>query len=73
MPNAVIAHDPAGRFDLDKLKAEAQGWPGLDGMDLVPDVTSGQSYTWDEPLYFANGAHIVIGGTGTTTVAFQVR
>ena len=48
MPNAVIAHDREGRFDLPKLKAEAKAWPGLDGMDLVPDVTSGQSYTWDE-------------------------
>jgi carbamoyl-phosphate synthase small subunit len=48
MPNAVIAHEPSARFDLDKLKAEAKAWPGLDGMDLVPDVTSGQSYTWDE-------------------------
>ena len=48
MPNGVIAHDPNGKFDLDKLKAEAAAWPGLDGMDLVPEVTSGQSYTWDE-------------------------
>lgn len=48
MPNAVIAHEPSAKFDLDKLKAEARAWPGLDGMDLVPDVTSGQSYTWDE-------------------------
>jgi carbamoyl-phosphate synthase small subunit len=48
MPNGVIAHDPTGSFDLDKLKAEAAAWPGLDGMDLVPEVTSGQSYTWDE-------------------------
>jgi carbamoyl-phosphate synthase small subunit len=47
-PNAVIAHDPGGNFDIDKLKAEAAAWPGLDGMDLVPEVTSGQSYTWDE-------------------------
>jgi carbamoyl-phosphate synthase small subunit len=48
MPNGVIAHEPSGVFDLEKLKAEAKAWPGLDGMDLVPDVTSGQSYTWDE-------------------------
>jgi carbamoyl-phosphate synthase small subunit len=48
MPNGIIAHEPAGRFDLKKLKAEAKAWPGLDGMDLVPDVTAGQSYTWDE-------------------------
>ncbi|MBA4173902.1 MAG: carbamoyl phosphate synthase small subunit [Hyphomicrobium sp.] len=48
MPNGVIAHEPSGAFDLAKLKAEAKAWPGLDGMDLVPDVTTGQSYSWDE-------------------------
>jgi carbamoyl-phosphate synthase small subunit len=48
MPNGVIAHEPSGRFDLDKLKAEAKAWSGLLGLDLVPEVTSGQSYSWDE-------------------------
>lgn len=48
MPNAVIAHEPSGRFDIDKLKSEAKAWSGLVGLDLVPDVTCGQSYTWDE-------------------------
>jgi carbamoyl-phosphate synthase small subunit len=48
MPNAVIAHDPTGKFDLDALKKEAREWPGLVGMDLVPMVTSGQRFSWDE-------------------------
>ncbi len=48
MPNAVIAHEPSGRFDLDALKREALAWPGLVGMDLVPMVTTGQRFTWDE-------------------------
>jgi carbamoyl-phosphate synthase small subunit len=48
MPNAVIAHQPSGKFDLDKLKKEARDWPGLVGMDLVPKVTSGQRFSWDE-------------------------
>ncbi len=48
MPNGVIAHEPSGKFDLAKLKADAKAWPGLLGLDLVPDVTSGQSYAWDE-------------------------
>jgi carbamoyl-phosphate synthase small subunit len=48
MPNAVIAHAPDGKFDLAALKAEARAWPGLVGMDLVPMVTSGQRFTWDE-------------------------
>jgi carbamoyl-phosphate synthase small subunit len=48
MPNAVIAHAPDGTFDLDALKKEARAWPGLVGMDLVPMVTSGQRFDWDE-------------------------
>jgi len=48
MPNAVIAHARDGKFDLDALKKEAREWPGLEGMDLVPMVTSGQRFTWDE-------------------------
>ena len=48
MPNAVIAHVPNGRFDLGALRRKAREWPGLVGMDLVPMVTSGQRFTWDE-------------------------
>jgi carbamoyl-phosphate synthase small subunit len=48
MPNAVIAHQPNGKFDIAALKKEAREWPGLVGMDLVPKVTSGQRFTWDE-------------------------
>jgi len=54
MPNGVIAHEPSGVFDIDKLKAEAKAWPGLLGLDLVPEVTSGQSYTWDEQRWVWN-------------------
>ncbi len=48
MPNAVIAHQPEGRFDRSALIAEAAAWPGIFGMDLVPEVTSAQRYEWDE-------------------------
>src|SRR5689334_13966487 len=48
MPNAVIAHDAAGAFDRAALHREAADWPGLVGMDLAKDVTTGQSFTWDE-------------------------
>jgi carbamoyl-phosphate synthase small subunit len=48
MPNAVIAHAADGRFDLDALRKEAREWPGLVGMDLVPMVTAGQRFTWNE-------------------------
>jgi carbamoyl-phosphate synthase small subunit len=48
MPNAVIAHDPDGKFDVEALKREAAAWSGMVGLDLAKDVTCGQSYTWDE-------------------------
>jgi carbamoyl-phosphate synthase small subunit len=48
MPNAVIAHEPTAQFDLDALMKEAREWPGVVGMDLVPMVTSGQRFSWDE-------------------------
>src|SRR6185503_11896493 len=48
MPNAVIAHEPAGRFDHAALKAEASAWPGLIGMDLAKEVSVTQRYDWDE-------------------------
>ncbi len=51
MPNAVIAHEPSGVFDLDALKEQAREWPGLVGMDLVPMVTSAQRFGWDETAW----------------------
>ena len=46
MPNAVIAHLPSGDFDIDALQAMARQWPGLEGMDLVPDVTTPERYPY---------------------------
>jgi carbamoyl-phosphate synthase small subunit len=48
MPNAVIAHAPDGKFDLDALHARAQAWSGLDGLDLAKEVTTAQSYVVNE-------------------------
>ncbi|GBE42588.1 carbamoyl-phosphate synthase small chain [bacterium BMS3Bbin10] len=51
MPNAVIAHDEKGAFDIDALKKEASEWHGIEGLDLAKEVTCGQSYEWDETLW----------------------
>ena len=51
MPNAVIAHAPDGKFDLAALKKEAAQWPGIDGMDLVPGVTTAQRYDWRDTTW----------------------
>jgi len=65
MPNAVIAHEPSGAFDLDALKREAKAWPGLVGMDLVPMVTTGQRFTWEQtPWRWGQGYGEQSGGKG---------
>jgi carbamoyl-phosphate synthase small subunit len=57
MPNAVIAHSPTGQFDIADLKRQAAAWPGLEGMDLVPMVTSAQRYGWDETTWTLGHGH----------------
>ncbi len=47
-PNAVIAHNRNGKFDLDALITMAREWPGLEGMDLALDVTCAEKYEWNE-------------------------
>ncbi len=56
-PTGVLAHAPDGKFDLDKLKADAKAWPGLEGMDLAKEVSCRQGYGWDETTWSfeANG------------------
>ena len=44
----ALAHGAAGTLDIAALRAEAQAWPGLEGMDLAKDVTCRQTYAWDE-------------------------
>ena len=51
MPNAVIAHSPGGEFCVDQLKAMARGCPGLEGMDLVPEVSCAQRYDWAQAAW----------------------
>ncbi|BCM87463.1 glutamine-hydrolyzing carbamoyl-phosphate synthase small subunit [Methylobacterium indicum] len=48
MPNAILANDPAGRFDREALTAKAAALPPMEGLDLVPPVTSKASTTWGE-------------------------
>jgi carbamoyl-phosphate synthase small subunit len=45
-PNAVIAHDPDGKFDVTAMMAQARAWSGLEGLDLAKDVTRDASEDW---------------------------
>ncbi|MDZ4792022.1 MAG: glutamine-hydrolyzing carbamoyl-phosphate synthase small subunit [Hyphomicrobiales bacterium] len=51
MPNAVIAHNSQGHFDIDALNCRAREWPGIEGMDLVVNVTSDQVEEWNETTW----------------------
>jgi carbamoyl-phosphate synthase small subunit len=50
-PNAVIAHSAKGDFDVPAMLARAKAWAGLEGMDLAKDVTTLQTYKWDQGLW----------------------
>ncbi|MES3109878.1 glutamine-hydrolyzing carbamoyl-phosphate synthase small subunit [Sphingomonas aurantiaca] len=68
-PNGVIAHAANGEFDVAALLAMAQGWPGLEGMDLAKDVSTEMHYGWGDKgpggtwrLGFGYGASQAEGG-----------
>ncbi|MEO1539442.1 MAG: glutamine-hydrolyzing carbamoyl-phosphate synthase small subunit [Pseudomonadota bacterium] len=48
MPHVALQHAPDGEFDLADLRARAKAFPGLEGADLAKDVSTLQSYRWDE-------------------------
>ena len=50
-PTGVVAHHPEGKFDIDKLLMLAQGWPGLEGMDLAKTVTRERQGAWDAGVW----------------------
>src|SRR6185312_10511309 len=51
MPHGVIAHDPAGKFDLDALVAKAKAWKGLVGLDLAKEASCLQPFVFEEGLW----------------------
>ena len=50
-PTGILSFPADGRFDLAALAAQAQAWPGLEGMDLAREVSCTQTYTWDEGIW----------------------
>ncbi len=48
MPNGVIAHSPDGFFHEPSMLAELKAFPGLEGLDLAKEVTTAQTYKWDQ-------------------------
>ena len=56
MPNGVIAHSPDGYFHEPSILSELKAFPGLEGLDLAKEVTTAQTYKWDQtPWTHAEG------------------
>jgi carbamoyl-phosphate synthase small subunit len=73
-PNGVIAHNAAGHFDVPALLAQAKAWPGLEGMDLARDVTTLQSYGWDEGLWkLGQGPRAAKGAKKVVAIDYGIK
>ena len=64
LANAVIAHDPEGRFDREGLKRRAREWAGLAGADLVPGVGASENAEWRERSWTLEGGYARAEGDG---------
>ncbi|KQZ64793.1 carbamoyl phosphate synthase small subunit [Sphingopyxis sp. Root1497] len=58
-PTGVVAHSPDGQFDIDRLLLLAQGWPGLEGMDLAKTVTRERQGAWDAGVWHLGSGYDV--------------
>lgn len=72
-PNAVIAYDLRGEFDIDALKEKASQWHGLVDLDLAKEATSGQSSRWNEGPWAWDKGYETVGedATGPHIVAID--
>ncbi len=71
-PNAVIAHEPSGKFDIPALLRQAKEWPGLVGMDLAKVVSRTGEEEWDGgPWTLGSGYAAEPDGTRPHVVALD--
>lgn len=56
-PNGVVSHQQDGRFDIQKLRKKASGWPGLEGMDLAKEVSTKKPYEFEQGLWQLDGGY----------------
>ncbi|MFO1068614.1 MAG: glutamine-hydrolyzing carbamoyl-phosphate synthase small subunit [Geminicoccaceae bacterium] len=69
--NAAIGHAQDGNLDIAALQAQAAAWPGLTGMDLVPDVTTRQRYRAHEGRWELGQGYPQGGDSGPHVVALD--
>ncbi|MET3471946.1 carbamoyl-phosphate synthase small subunit [Novosphingobium sp. 1529] len=63
-PNAVIAHNPEGQFDLEALLEKARAWQGLEGLDLARVVSREAREEWQGSVWHLGEGYTRPEGTG---------
>jgi carbamoyl-phosphate synthase small subunit len=63
-PNAVIAHNPEGKFDLPALLEKARAWQGLEGLDLARVVSREAREEWQGSVWHLGQGYTRPEGTG---------
>ncbi|MBB3374849.1 MULTISPECIES: glutamine-hydrolyzing carbamoyl-phosphate synthase small subunit [unclassified Novosphingobium] len=63
-PNAVIAHNPEGQFDLEALLEKARAWQGLEGLDLARVVSREAREEWQGSVWHLGQGYTRPEGTG---------
>ncbi len=72
MPNAVLANDASGQFDREGLKARAAALAPMEGLDLVPPVTSRAKAEWTQTVWSVKGGYGArAAGQGLRVVAID--
>ncbi len=56
-PIASIAHFGVADTNIDLLRNNAADWPGLEGMDLAAEVTTRQTYHWNQAEWSLGDGH----------------
>jgi carbamoyl-phosphate synthase small subunit len=70
-PHVALAHDPEGNFDIEALVKAARAFPGLVGLDLAREVSTRQSYRWDEMRWAWPEGYVRREGPGHRVVAID--
>jgi len=71
MPNAIIAHAPDGKFDVDALKARAAALEPMEGQDLAAGVSCTQKFDWDQTSWSWDEGYGRANGAGMRIVAID--
>jgi len=70
-PRGALAHRPKRKIDPQALKAAANDWPGLEGMDLAGEVTCRQTYHWEETPWVMGQGYGQLNGAKRHVVAID--